>query len=294
MAQGNYNEPFFWHRIVNVGWASGGVVIVEVTALETKLYVVRVTSPEVEFLDFFGGTTISEEDYQESYGMRLNSIFSTGEEVLAEDSVDIWTWDGFFTGTAGDEPFNSSQVAAGTALFGYAPPLHLIGEQVERTHFNPPFGHVALGNVVTHTHPNGHQVTFRQGYTAITHGPTWVDDGNGNDIPVGDNDFSGTESWYWYRVNATDEVFNAMRRQSYLINFAKDFSRRAELRDFAAVLPASLSWNIRGYPSGTSFNTPENQLVTPIGDVQPTFSASGTVAETHDDVIRAFNGAGFV
>lgn len=30
MAQGNYNEPFFWHRIVNVGWAGGwGVLTVD-------------------------------------------------------------------------------------------------------------------------------------------------------------------------------------------------------------------------------------------------------------------------
>lgn len=30
MARGNYNEPFFWHRIVNVGWAGGwGVLTVD-------------------------------------------------------------------------------------------------------------------------------------------------------------------------------------------------------------------------------------------------------------------------
>lgn len=285
MAQGNrYNEPFFWHRIVNVGWA-GAVTIVQVTAVEIKSYDVFVSQPDDSTVDSFGGATITQDDYKDKFMVTMESVGNLGS-VVVEDEIHPWVWDGFFTGAIGDEPFNSSQVAAGTAMFGYAPPVHLTGSQVKRNQLNPPFGTHDLGDVVNHTHPNGSGVQFRQGYTPITHGPV-------GEPPVGDVDFSGTESWYWYRVTTDPESTAAVRRKSYLFNFRTNFAIRGVLQDYPMSLDHAMEWSIRGFSQGASFTIADG-VMTPVGGLLPKYSASGASPGSHGGIIRQFGSSGFV
>lgn len=273
-----------WHTIAAVHWGDEGVVIVQVTAPETKSYQVAVLQPDDWDEGSFGGSTIVFDDYKESFVLDLGSAFGTGT-VVTEDEIHPWIWDGFFTGAIGDEPFNSSQVAIGTATFGYAPPLHLTGEQVQRNQLNPPFGTHDLGDVVVHTHPNGSIVRYRNGYTAITHGPV-------GEPPVGDVDFSGTESWYWYRETTVAEETAAILRRSFLVNFRSHFVTLAELRDSTSALDSPLEWSISGYPARTGFSIAE-AIVTPLAGAAARFSDSGSVAGAHSGTIRKFSGAGF-
>lgn len=281
-----YHETPF-DRIVSVGWPAGAVVIVEVVVNETKFYEVQSINPPDVLPDFFIGTEIHEADYQEAYILRMAFQGPEGDVVVQDELTDVWIWDGFFTGATGDEPFNSTQVAAGTAAFGYTPPLHLVGQQVQRNQLNPPFGTHDLGDVVEHVHPNGTSVRYRSGYTPITHGPI-------GEPPAGDEDFSGTESWYWYRVTSVPESRAAILRNSYLVNIRNNFVRSAQLVDFISQLDSPLSWSIKGYPAGTAFTIAESAIMTPIGPVVPKFTASGSVAGSHDGIIRKFNGSGFI
>lgn len=284
-----YRETPF-DRIVAVGWPAGAVVIVEVVVNETKFYDVESINPPDVLADFFVGTEIHEDDYKEAYILRMGFQGPEGT-VLVEDALDdIWIWDGLHTGAIGDEPANSEAVADGTALFGYAPNLHLTGQQVEYNQNSPPSGPYGLGNIVEHTHPNGSIVRYRSGYTAISHGPQFDAFGQ----PFGDFDFSGTESWYWYRVTSQPESTAAILRNSYLVNIRKNFVRSAQLIDFGIALDSPLDWSIKGYPAGTGFTIAESAIMTPIGPVVPTFSASGSVGGGHEGIIRKFNGSGFI
>lgn len=287
--EGSVARPFRetpFGRIVEVGWSVDGVVIVEVTAPEVKSYAVVSLDPEDAGTDFWSDPEAHEADYATHFMLLTSSTGSQGTVVVEDELTDIWIWDGFFTGVLGDEPFNSTQVAAGNAAFGYTAPLHLVGQQVKRNQLNPPFGTHDLGDVVSHTHPNGSTVRYRSGYTAISHGPT-------GEPPTGDVDFSGTESWYWYRVTTRPASEAAILRKSFLVNFRRDFMRRAELRDFPMALDYPLSWSISGYARGTGFAHADGRF-TPLAGATPRFSASGSSPGPHEGAIRRFTGGSFV
>ena len=308
--QGNADKPLdiddyvFGPLVEEVHWLTGAVVIVEVTAVEIKPYQVVVTNPVEWFDDNFGGTEIHEDDYKEGFVFNLGIGFGIGVQVVVEDQLtDIWIWDGFFIGALGDEPFNGNQVNSGTAGFGYSPPIHLTGQQVayDTSHFGRPF----LGDYVTHTHPNGSSTVYANGYTAL--GSAYVawhgdsEDFTGvvirpsdpHGFPEPPADLSGTEAWYWYRVVTRAEQRASVIRRSFLVNFRKDFSIEAELQDFAMALDYSTEWSIKGYSVGTAFTIADGRA-TPIGDVAPKFSSSGSVDGNHTGTIQRFTGSGFV
>jgi hypothetical protein len=285
MAQATrYNEPFYLHRIVNVGWGGSAVVLVEVTAAEIKAFSVESTDPTGVFPDHFAGTTVTEDDYKGIYVLELGSPEPTGAVVVEDEIDDIWIWDGRVTNPLGDD----TGVAEGTALFGYPPNLHLVGQQVQLTLFGGAYG---LGNVKSHTFPNGSSISYRSGYTVLNHGPQYDAFGQ----PYGDFSYADTESWYWYRVTTRPEQTAAVLRHSYLVNIRKDFVARAELQDFGGALDYPLTWSIAGYKAGTSFNVAAGHA-TPTGSPVPvpTFADAGSVAGAHSGVIRQFGSHGFV
>lgn len=290
MAQSTrYHEPFFWHRIVNVGWATGGVVIVQVTAPETKFYQVQVLDPEDWFDDNFGGSTITVDDYKEAFVLNLGTSTGVGTVVVEDAISDIWVWEGRLIMSLTDDPEDvAAAVALGTSMFGHAPNIHLVGQQVQRNRQNPAFGPYLDFNVVSHIHPNGTTTTYRQGYTALDRGPQYIDD-----QPFGDFDYSSSDSYYWYHTTTRPQSTAAILRRSFLVNFRKDFATLAELQDFPILLESPLEWSIKGYPDRTEF-TIADSIVTPIGGVAPKFSAAGSVAGSHSGTIRRFNASGFV
>jgi hypothetical protein len=297
MAQtyGSVDRPVrldLWTRIIEVGWGGGGTVIVEVTAPETKFYDVSVTSPADEFFgfDFYSEPSITDEQYKEVFGYEIGITGNDGEVIVETEITDIWIWEGFYIGALGDDENNAEAVANGTALFGYAPNIHLSGQQVKRNQLTPPYGSYLLGDVQEHIHPNGTSQKYYSGYTALSNGPQYDSFGQ----PFGDFDYSTSESWYWYHVGSRPPSYAAIIRKSYLINFRSGFSKVAELRDFASNLAHPTQWSIKGYPGTTDFNIAEGRM-TPIGDdIPPTFQASGSEAGGHDGIIRRFTGRGFI
>ena len=277
MAQGRYNEPFFWHRLVNVGWATDGVVIVQVTAPEIKSYQVSVLDPEDWFDDNFGGATITYEDYREAFVLNLGTSTGVGE-VVTETALDIWHWDDWI----GVDPIGtdiSEDIALKTAALGYGPTLHFTGQGVKTNPQTLPPETSTLGDIKEHTHPNGSSVSYRNEYTLVTN------DGAFN--------YSNMETWYWHRVTTLPAQTAAILRRSFLVNFAKDFTKLAELQDFTMALDSPLQWSIKGYAARTEF-TISDSIVTPIGAVPPKFSDAGSVAGSHSGTIKRFNSSGFV
>jgi len=268
-----------WQRIIEVGWASGGVVIVEVTAPETKFYEVTVLTPPGGFMNFFSGAAVVEADYQAEFVLQMGIVGSAGT-VLVEDALtDIWIWDDW----SGIDPIgadNTEQIALKTASAGYAPNLHLTGQGVKSNPLSLPPQTSELGDLVLHTHPNGSTVQYRSGYTALSQDGAFV--------------YTNMETWYWYRVlPPTAPGYAAVLRKSFLVNFRKDFALTAELRDFVSGLAYPLTWSVKGYPSGTGFTVADG-VMTPSGAVPTTFSASGSVAGGHEGAISAFNGRGLI
>ena len=287
MALGYSETPY--ERIVAVGWNVGAAVIVEVTAPETKAYDVRSTTPLIVGYDFFGGSEIVEADYLDRYVLQMSSVGNEGTVVTRDELDDVWVWDGFVHGTIGDEEATAIAVADGTATFGYAPNLHLLGQQVQRNPLNPGAPYL-MGELVNHTHPDGSSVVYRSGYVALDHGPQFDEDGQ----PFGDVSYATTDAYYWYRVTTIAGQTAVILRKSYLVNFRRDFVSAAELRDFASMLDSPLAWSIAGYKAGTSFAIADGRM-TAIGSPLPVprYSAAGSAAGAHDGTIRAFNAIGF-
>lgn len=308
MAQGsgNYNEPFFWHRIVGVGWASGGVVVLEVEYLQGVTFVsVNVNIPP----DIFVGTNSSyteilASDYHNDsdwYAQKVGAFEVIQEDVVLEDDInDIWIWDGFVINPVGD----TTGVSGGITSFGPVD-LHFVGMQVayDTATFNRPL----LGDYVTHTHPNGHQITYAHGATPIPEGYiTWTQPGSGtvyNGVvvrtsdPHGSNltDFADTESWYWYHLGShagskTDKI-----RQAWLVVFANDRTIEAEL-NLAAPVPGTLpdgivKYDIRGYPDGTEFDISEGHITPKPPGTTPKWQTSGSFPLGETGLIK-FNASG--
>lgn len=283
MAQSTrYHEPFFWHRIVNVGWSTGAVVIVQVTAPETKFYDVFSVDPPEGFTDIFGGLTVTEEDYEDHFILRMGDVGSAGEVVTETALDDIFIWDDWI----GVVPIGtdiSEQIALKNAGTGYGPNLHFIGQGVKTNPtVDPTIGApetAALGDIKEHTHPNGSTVSYRSGYTLVTNDNGFI--------------YSNMETWYWHRITTRPAQTAAILRRSFLVNHRKDFVRVGELFDFVNALDSPLEWSIRGFPQGTSF-TVSGGVMTPVGGVAPIFSGAGSVAGGHAGVIRQFNATGFV
>lgn len=306
MAQGRYSEPFFWHRIVNVGWGGGGVVAIEVEYLQgVSGFFLEVLLPESIFVITSNLTSVAPADYKDNsdwFAARFFEQFVIEENVVTEDPIDdIWIWDRFLINPLGDE----SNLAASIALFGPFK-LHYAGMQVayDTTHFGRPL----LGDYVTYTHPNGHTVTFARGATPLSQafiqwqappesGGTLY---NGIVIRQSDPhgvppvvDLSNTESWYWYHTASSAEHTVNRVRQSFLVYFANDRTISAALHNFANVLAANtVKYTMRGYPAGTSFTISEGHI-TPTPMITPTWEATETLpAEV--DATRVFNASGIV
>lgn len=301
-AGARYPEQPFLGRIVNVGWASGAVVIVQVTAAEIKFYDVTVLNPPDVFEGFFNGASIAESDYQDDFVLQITPPGNEGS-VVVEDEIHPWLWDGFLIGDIGDD--FTAGIASGTAFWGYPPNLHLVGAQVAHDTQHFPGGPPRLGDYVTHTHPNGSGVLYASGYTALSsaylswHGPNGdftgyvIRPSDPNGFPEPPADLSNTEAYYWYRVTTRAAREAALLKKSFLVNIRKDFVQLAELQDFTVMLDHPLEWSIRGYPQGTAFSILDG-VMTPVGGVKPKFEASGSVAGGHSGTIRRFNANGFV
>jgi len=275
-----------WQRIIEVGWG-GQVVIVEVTAMLSKPYQVVTILPPDEVGDDFAGSSVGVNDYKTYFILKMDITGNTGEVVVLDEITDVWDWDSAYIGGLGDDAINNAAVAAQTAVRGYPPAIHLVGQQVKLNQLNAPFGQYTLGENAQHTHPFGDVTKYKNGYIALSRGPQYA-----GGQPFGDFDYSFTESWYWYQIVTIPGYNEEVRRKSFLVNFRSNFTISAELIDIVAV-EHPLLWSIKGYSSGVSF-TIANGIMTPNGAVPAIFSASGSVAGGHSGRIRAFNGQGFI
>lgn len=307
MAVRRYNEPFFWHRIVNVGWASGGVVVLEVEFLQgVTAIAVNVLSPSDIFTSSNPGfTEILKSDYQndENWYAKAVGDFETIQTgiILQDEITDIWVWDAFLINPLGDD----TGVAEGNATFGPFD-LHFAGMQV--AHDTAVFNRPELGDWVEHTHPNGTSVIYRQGATPLAEAfISWQQPGTGtifngvvirpddpNGVPPVE-DLSGTESWYWYHTTTSEGSDTDKIRRSWLVYFATNRTIRAELR-LAAAIPSTLpdgivNYNIRGYPDGTEFDIADGHITPKPPGVAASWETTGTFPVGAEGVV-VFNASG--
>ncbi len=306
MAQGRYSEPFYWHRIVNVGWGGGGVVALEVEYLQgVSGFFLEVLLPESIFVLTSNLTSVAPADYKDNpdwFAARFFEQFVIEEHIVTEDDIDdIWIWDAFLINELGDD----SGVAEANALYGSFK-LHFAGMQVayDTAHFGRPL----LGDYVEYTHPNGHVVTYAHGATPLSEAYIqWqapaesggalytgiaIRTSDANGVPPIVN-LSGTESWYWYHLGSSAGSEVNRVRQAFLVYFANDRTLSAALHNFANVLAANtVKYTMRGYPAGTSFTISEGHI-TPTPTIAPTWEATETLpAEV--EVTKVFNASGIV
>jgi hypothetical protein len=308
LAQGQRpNEPFYWHRIVNVGWRVGGLVAIEVEFLQgVSGFFLQVTQPIDIIVLTSGLTSIVPADYRDDpqwYANRVSEPFVIEEHVVIEDPIDnIWVWDRFLINALGDD----SNLAASISLFG---PFDLHYEGMQVAYDTSHFGRPLLGDYVQYTHPNGHTVTFARGATPLSEAfIQWqappesggslytgivIRSSDPNGIPP-IVDLSNTESWYWYHIASTegDDVIRV--RQAFLVYFADDRTQQVSLSNFANVLAANtVKYTMRGYPVGTSFTSSEGHIMPDPTTIVPTWEKTATIpAET--DVTIVFNASGVV
>lgn len=212
MAQGNYNEPFFWHRIVNVGWSGGwGVLAIDIPQgqnlvnehgffpigpfsigdlIEPATYFID-ESGELDSINWLWFVQIPP----------LPPILETLYDVETEPARDRWIIDGYINAPEErnedqEADFQASTTAITTAL-GYAFVEDSIGAylRVDSDTTDPPNN-------------------------------TWAGTG---DYPVPQTIFAklygsnaGRQYRYWYRYVPTDPVRVTRKavRLTYILNFS--------------------------------------------------------------------------
>lgn len=313
-----------FQRIVEVGWAGGGMVVIEVEILQgVSGFAVNILAPSTG--DEFIGTEpdhpiITPELYRREdnpwYIQRVGQPEVIEENIITQDEInDIWIWDGWYVGTlpssSGDpdreREANEAAVAQGNLLWGPFK-LHFEGMQVAYDVLT--FMRPMLGDFVEYTHPNGHKVTYAHGATPLGTGyVAWrrpaeiggeeyfgivVRPGTPGGFPEPPQSFATTESWYWYHLGSSPGADVNRIRQSYLAFFRSDRTISAELRNFGNVLlDNTVKYTLKGYPDGTSFVTSQGRCE-PEPAIPPLWETTGTVPSLFDGQIIRFGAKGVV
>lgn len=286
MAQGTrYNEPFFWHRIVNVGW--GGRVAI-VTIVSIYPYGVVSVDPADGLVEPFpgaAGTLLGREDYQAKQILSLPVAGEAGS-IIAENEITgvlvvdrSITQSGFVTkpDSGGNFPgldaFNDA-VAIGTAEEGRPPEISVIGAIFE-------------SDFTDVTHPNGSSVSYLSGFHTITFTPP-------------DFDWTDSAQAIWYHETTIPQVNAEIVRKSWLVNFASrvvdgaavPFVAVAGVNAVGAELDFETTYQLKIYAAGTGFVLAADGGVTT--NMSAILTQTGTATADDTGVIRTFDKNGFV
>lgn len=282
-------DPF--QRIVEVGWAGGGLVTIEAEFLQgVSGFIINILNPEGNNVGTMQGlSTVTPADYRdEEMNWLINRV---GEphviqaDIVTQDEInDIWFWDGFYIGalpssisdpvlSQRQREINEEAVEDGNRMFGPFK-LHFEGMQVAydvQTYKRP-----VLGDIVLYTHPNGHQVNYSHGATPLGIAySAWkrpIDIGgeeffglvirtsDPGGFPNPPADLSNTESWYWYQLRSSPGATVDKVRQSYLAYFKSGHLVSAEIRNEPQVMPDTIKVTLKGYPDGTTFTISEGKI----------------------------------
>lgn len=256
MAQGDYREPFFLHRIRNVGWG-GGVGIISFRLVELSDPIVVITSPSDATLGAISGSPIVPADYRDAFFMYLNDGGTDGS-VVAQDAIDdLWVIDAFVDGPLPDVGnLFADAVAEVTAIQGRPPEIHIENAIIDFTE-------------QSHTHPDGTTVMYTQGYTEISR--------------------PGRQESGWYHTFDLPEVRAQIQLQNWLVNFAKVDAGLIQQEPIDLEFTTTYSFKI--YPAGTSFSLSDG-VVSPLGGVAATKTFSGSISST-EELLRPFDKSGF-
>lgn len=288
-------DPF--QLIVGVGWAAGGLVVVELTYI-IGLTFVRFWSPEDTFpkTDNVAGDIVGPDDYKNEYGYYPMGISVDAGPWLAEQEIIAWVADYRITFPGPNsadytEEGKTNAINAGHAATGYYPQIDVIGA-------SPVF------NLQTIENPNGSRYSYYYGYTAKN--PWWFfTDNNGNKDPYHNEDNimydyaaldnNGINDWsevlVWYRQTNRPPVYYEQVKQCWLINFAAD--KMKIMRIIAAGPGTPGDYVLKGYPTGTFFTFNSDATITAKkadGTIAtPSWTASGSA---HDGAPHDFSGGG--
>lgn len=212
MAQGNYNEPFFWHRVVNVGWAGGwGILTIDMPANQD------ITNPHGFFpiVLSVGDTIVPNSYFIDSGTGKLDAdnwlwfaeippfppVLSQLYDVITTPARDRWIIDGYIDAPATRDPTQEADFQATTASLN-----------------------AALG--YTFTEDDIDQYLRVDSGTTDPPDNTWTGTG---DYPVPQTIFAklygsnpGRQFRYWFRYSPTDPVHATRNevRLTFILNFA--------------------------------------------------------------------------
>lgn len=313
----NVNDHLFGPIIEEVHWVSGGIVVVELEFLQgISGLVVSVVNPENTFIPTDSRfTEIFPEDYRDDenwYAKKVGPVGLVQEGIITQDEInDIWIWDQYLIRGATDDPDSTARALEDlNNRFGQFK-LHYEGMQVawDTEHFGRPL----LGDYITYTHPNGHKVTYAHGATPLSIGYiAWrspVGNGEYNGVVIRPNDpngfpeppqnFSNTNSWYWYHLGTAPAAKVDKVRQAYLIYFKSDRTITAEIFNaFVNTLPEPQSYKLRGYPDGTAFDVSEGHINPKPGPddvvIPPLWEVSESTPGTIEGRLKLFNAQGII
>lgn len=258
----------------------GGTAVVTITYAAAYGLAVRCILPEDGTVDslFGAGDTVRPADIKDHYIIHPSISVDKGTYV-AETEIDPIVVDFFAVGDNSDESEKSHAIDSGNALAGYPVTLQVVDNAV-------------VFDKITTTFPDESQVTYFGSHHLES---TWwnVTDGYGQFVPGLSTikvSYEGTFWYVWFRINTVPPVEYPLFRELFIVNFATDKTKTAEIFIFPG---QPFDYKIDYYPGGTTFVLNADATVSATNGagnpVLPakTFSGSGS-----DGVSQYFTGSG--
>lgn len=280
MAQATrYNEPFYFHRIVNVGWASGLIAVATIEFNENSDKSVLSFDPAdglVENLVAPAGEIIPSDNYKTKQIVRLSVDGDLGRELTELEYTSLVGAASVESGGGASDPHYIDEVNAFTAALGRPP---------DRTTDNGIFS----PTTTTLHNPDGTTITYITGWNVITFIPP-------------DFDFTGWASSLWIDTIDHDAQYANTVRRSWLVNFtnrpregdapAVPYVKTADVHSTPGGLPYESQYSIRLYPISAELTMNADGSVS--SNRAPVYSRSGTADNTADGIVQKFDRTGFV
>lgn len=274
--------------IREVHWSTGRVGIVTIEYSELNQYTVEAVIPADGLIDNFNGnegTIIKKDDYKDKQILNLPLRGNKGS-IHTEDEINpIYVTDaftessGYVTRPASNGHYigleqHQQIVEEFTNSIGRPPELDVIGALI-------------VPIISTHTHPDGHTVTYTSGFTSVTFTPP-------------DFDWSDTASAIWYHASSIPAGEAAILQRSWLVNFSTrkvndidvPYITEAGIRAFSGSMSFDTNYKLELYSFGTEFRLNADGTVT--GNSDAIKVQTGVSPSSDNGIIKRFNKDGFI
>jgi hypothetical protein len=269
VAQGNYNEPFFWHRIVNVGWAD----FVAMVELEHGLINFGMLTIEI----------VPGQDTNDIPGfVGFGVPFSRTTGVFGEGWAPFTTIDIEDEGLAEDDAFviePAQDFTITRELSSVATPTETWSDSNPEINLHNAAADLAVGP------GNWYAIKYVGPDTTIAH----------EGSPEGDAVPDGTTImiWYWDEDVHVDAVMGDIFRHAFIVNFRKAKTVRVSVSD-AAPHGTTTAWTVKVYSDNGEFVQGSDGRITPVDGRAPIRTFSGSAPDSTLGTLFTFDKNGFV